>query len=292
MKCSSPITLKNVSEAKYPNGLEIGCGKCTACRINKREEWSMRCLHELDDHQHSIFVTLTYDEYNIPSGYTLKKKHLQDFIKRLRYYLEPRKIKYFACGEYGEKSYRPHYHAILFNVGFDDIEYIKNAWSFCDWSTQTHAFGEANIKSIRYCSKYIDKSYSGKIKKQFYDDHNLEIPFKLQSKALGKNYALKIKDRINKLFEITVQGKSMPIPRYYRHICETNNIEFQKKIIDQQKKKYFELLKKDDITQINMRSKLEPGEYIELLKKQYDSLVQQERNLKKQIKLQEKNNAI
>lgn len=76
----------------------------------------------LETHQWSdnAFVTLTYSDENLPMSATKKPslypKHVQDWLKRLRKEIEPIKVRYYAVGEYGDESHRPHYHAAMFNL--------------------------------------------------------------------------------------------------------------------------------------------------------------------------------
>jgi len=131
MQCTNPVRLfrvrtkfgyKQINPSEYPDGLLVPCGKCMHCRVAKRREWSLRMLHELDEHEDSIFITLTYDEDNVPENMSLRKADLQKFFKRLRKALGDRTIKYFACGEYGDKTERLHYHSIIFGLSLKDIE--------------------------------------------------------------------------------------------------------------------------------------------------------------------------
>jgi len=106
------------------------CGQCLPCRINRRRIWTHRLILERLCHPFASFVTLTYDDAHLPPGGQLCKKDAQLFLKRLRYYLAPRKIRYYLCGEYGERFGRPHYHAILFNVHPElDAQAVCRAWS-------------------------------------------------------------------------------------------------------------------------------------------------------------------
>ena len=114
MLCPYPRRLKPIYP-DYPDGLEIPCGKCILCRKQKAAEWSLRMYHELSTSQKASFVTLTYDDTKLPANQTLVKAHLQNFMKRLRKRIEPEKLRYYAVGEYGDKTQRPHYHMILFN---------------------------------------------------------------------------------------------------------------------------------------------------------------------------------
>ena len=101
----------------YTQGVHVfGCGQCLPCRINRRRIWQARLVLESLMHEHSAFVTLTYDEENLPKDNSLNPKEFQKWIKRLRKEYSPKKLRYFGVGEYGDKSDRPHYHAILYGV--------------------------------------------------------------------------------------------------------------------------------------------------------------------------------
>ena len=111
----------NVPGVEYIN---IPCGKCDGCRLDYARQWADRCMLEAKYHDKNSFITLTYNDDNIPvaenGNYTLVKKDFQDFMKRLRESIGDVKIRYYACGEYGSKSLRPHYHAIIFGYDFSE----------------------------------------------------------------------------------------------------------------------------------------------------------------------------
>jgi hypothetical protein len=182
---------------------KIRCRKCMPCRITKREEWTSRIMLESMSHNQAIFVTLTYADENLPGieqwpGGTLSKKDLRYFFKRLRSAMNyeddknssiqatfRRKIRYFACGEYGERNTkRAHYHAIIFGISVDDEELVKNAWNF------GHArIDELTPERARYTARYTTKKLDG----SYGDDHYCgRLPeFSLQSRkpALGEEAA-------------------------------------------------------------------------------------------------------
>lgn len=103
-------------------------------------------------HPHNSFVTLTYSPENLPEGGTLVPKDTELFLKRLRFNLAPVKLRYFLCGEYGEQTWRPHYHAILFNVPQQASKDIDAAWQ----KGMIHV-GEATQESMQYCAGYVTK---------------------------------------------------------------------------------------------------------------------------------------
>lgn len=177
----------------------------------------MRCCHELYEHKKSIFVTLTYDgKFHYPQAYSLEKAHLQKFIKRLRKALGEVRIRYFAAGEYGEKTKRPHYHIIIFGIGFSEKQIIMDCWPYTDWnvnSIREKAFGMAERQSIQYVAKYIEKQLNGKLGEVEYKYK--EPPFKLQSQGLGKIWAEENAEQYESEGFITINGHKVAIPRYY-----------------------------------------------------------------------------
>ena len=141
MLCLNPI-IRNISKNfnGYQHAYKLPCGKCLPCRLNRTAEWTTRMLYELKSWRCASFVTLTYNDENLPIAEngrsTLVKKDVQLFMKRLRKY-SGRELKYYAVGEYGsvEKTHRPHYHLIIF--GFDalndnDRNFIIHSWNKCD----------------------------------------------------------------------------------------------------------------------------------------------------------------
>ena len=96
----------------------LPCGQCIGCRLERSRQWATRLMKELRLHNHASFITLTYDDNNLPKTAdgvpTLCLRDMQLFLKSLRKHFQPVQLRYFQCGEYGEKTQRPHYHMILF----------------------------------------------------------------------------------------------------------------------------------------------------------------------------------
>jgi len=104
----------------------LPCGSCVGCQISRAREWAIRCSLELQHHPVASFVTLTYaDKYCPPTLSRGPDGHLSRFMRYLR--RDVGKFRFFACGEYGERRERPHYHAILF--GTANREAIERSWS-------------------------------------------------------------------------------------------------------------------------------------------------------------------
>ncbi len=131
---------------------EHACGQCMACRIRRREEWMTRILMENCVHASSLFVTLTYDLEHCPPSGSLCKRDVQLFLKRLRKCVYPRLIRHFIVGEYGSRSQRPHYHAVLFGLELDDEKVIGEAWK-----NGFVTLSELNRSRARYAARYIMK---------------------------------------------------------------------------------------------------------------------------------------
>lgn len=193
MKCTSPfkvwlprgtpITEWLPDETGVPKPyVSVRCGRCVACRVSRSQEWSIRLLHELSttSGHAAVFLTLTYDDDHNPIN--LNKAHLTNFFKRLRKDLGIRKIKYYACGEYGELTFRCHFHAIIFGLSnnFEDRKLIKDNWTF----GQIH-IGTVTRHSCRYVADYCLKSLKNR---RSFLDRGLQPPFCVMSKGLGKAY--------------------------------------------------------------------------------------------------------
>lgn len=237
--------------------VEIPCGQCIGCRIDRTKQWAVRAMHESSLHDTNSFITLTYNPESLPSDHSVHRSHLQNFFKRLRKKLHPKKIRYFACGEYGEKQNRPHYHSIIFGYDFPDkkphsqnhsgdILYrssiLESAWPF------GHCLiGECTFESCAYIARYclkkrmgkpdsIDKH--GKTNASYYElcdpetgeIHILNPEFSAMSNrpGIGKNWLLQYKQDTDKDF-FTLNGKKHKLPKYYDKILEEDDPEGMRK---------------------------------------------------------------
>ncbi len=214
--CDSPyIPIKRGELVKgkvYNHDVCVPCGKCPVCKRRRVNDWVFRLQKEDDRSTSSYFITLTYDNHNVPIStnnfMTLRKSDFQKFMKRLRKN-NKQKIRYYACGEYGTKTKRPHYHAIVFNV--DNITNVFHAWTLGKIDV-----GETTRNSIAYCCKYIDKAKT--IPLHARDDRIKE--FSLMSNNIGLNYLTKkIKKYYAedyKRYHVIREEQKQPLPRYYR----------------------------------------------------------------------------
>jgi len=150
------------SKSARMSATPIGCGQCIHCKINKSRIWMHRILLERMCHNSSVFVTLTYNDENLPIDGQVDKRVLQLFIKRLRRRYDPLKLRYFGVGEYGAKTFRPHYHIILFNFDIMQQELIKDSWKNEDGE-------DMGFISVYILSKYLARYITGYIIKGLKD---------------------------------------------------------------------------------------------------------------------------
>jgi len=222
--CWSPISLKNDQPAIVGGHLVnkhtvVPCGKCLECLQRKRTDWSIRLAYEERNCKKAWFITLTYNDWNVPitanGNLTLDKKELQKYFKRVwmasRYRVEKQwcsDLKYFAVGEYGSDTERPHYHAAVFNV-HEDI--LNDCWSLYGDKIGNVKFGQVEPASIHYLTKYI-------VNEETYSPHlDADKPFRIMSKGLGNglqdvvgNYCVNLQSTV-----IAVNGGSKAVlPRY------------------------------------------------------------------------------
>lgn len=219
MSCNRPFLLRN----KEGQPVAVPCGWCMQCRIDKRNEWTMRLDWEVSQRKGS-FVTLTYDDMHLPDDLGLHKYHVQNFLKRLRKLYPPKQISYYAVGEYGEKGNvvtglkRPHYHLILIGDGPTGFgRTVKVSWPFGFVLCKPAEQG-----SIRYVLKYMDKQIHGPdALRQAYGDK--QPPFALMSNGLGRSFMERYKDTVEYYGGIPYNGRIRPIPRYYVDRFELSN---------------------------------------------------------------------
>lgn len=160
------LSFKPLQEHDHCERIEevtISCGKCIGCRVSRAREWTVRCLHELQMHDKASFVTLTFDDKYLDPNGSLRKRDFQLFMKRLRKKYDGANIRYFHCGEYGLRYLRPHHHAILYGVQFEDaVSRIGQSFKVSDtlsslWPFGFSSVGDVTSDSISYVTSYTLK---------------------------------------------------------------------------------------------------------------------------------------
>lgn len=208
MRCISPLLVRNDGRRDF-----VPCGKCNFCLQTKRADWSFRLLIESRKAYTAKFLTLTYSDENLPiseAGFPqLCKRDIQLFTKRLRKDNSAAcewPLRYYTVGEYGTKTNRPHYHAIMFNI------HPSLYKRFDYWQGGHIQHGEVSMASIHYVTKYVINrhgEYSGR-----------EPPFALMSRrpGLGATYMDTHKNwhRADMRNYTKVNGHVMRLPRYFK----------------------------------------------------------------------------
>lgn len=216
----------------------LPCGQCRGCRAAKSREWSMRCMHEASLHKENSFLTLTVDDEHLGNG-SLDRTVFASFMKRLRERLPsqmnsavvnskgeevPFKLRYFQVGEYGSRTNRPHYHALLFGYNPPDrvqvsmrAEYpVFTSELLRDlWRAGSHELGSVTPQSAGYVAKYIRKRLTGRWAKVVYGER--EPPFALMSRnpGIGAGWIDKFEGEVYRDDSVIVVGKENKPPRYY-----------------------------------------------------------------------------
>lgn len=174
---------------------------------------------EAKKHEKNCFLTLTYNDANLPAGANLCKRSLQLFIKRLRKAIAPIRVRYFACGEYGAEKNRPHYHIILFGYDFGDKYYFgtdkrgnpiyRSPLLEKLWQYGFSSVGERlDFESAKYCAKYMQADY------REYKKIGLVPPFTLVSRRPGLALDV-IPDSVYRSGDLYFEGRKVPTPRAF-----------------------------------------------------------------------------
>lgn len=197
--------LSGVPEDKL---LRIPCGQCIGCRLEYSRQWANRCMMEAQFHEENWFLTLTYDDEHVPINaetddngelvgepvMTLVKRDFQLFMKRLRKEFGNQKLRFYACGEYGSKTFRPHYHAIIFGLKLDDLKIYKRNFQGdilynsprlerC-WKNGFCVAANVTWETCAYTARYVMKKAKG-VGKEVYASLGVEPEFVLMSRKPG-----------------------------------------------------------------------------------------------------------
>lgn len=213
---------------------KLPCGQCRGCRSDKARDLAVRVMHEAEMHGSSCFLTLTYSDECMPPSYSVSKRAMQLFMKRLRKEFGAG-IKYLAVGEYSDfPAWRPHYHLIVAGLEFPDRE----LWRMADghrvyrsaslerlWPDGLCEIGSVTAQSAGYVARYCIKKVNGDWAADHYlrsspidgAMHRVEPEFALMSRrpALGLSWLKKFKSDVFPSNFVVVDGRKKPLPRYY-----------------------------------------------------------------------------
>lgn len=223
-----------------PRIIPIPCGRCVGCRLDYSRAWADRMMLELETAGCAVFITFTYDNDHVSyccwddtgelAGLTLNKRDWQLFMKRLRKAFPDRQLTFYASGEYGEHTHRPHMHAIVFGLSLDDfsdrkikgknelgqIYYISDRLTKI-WQNGFTMLCDVSWKTCAYVSRYVMKKIVEDAE-YLVECTDLVPEFALMSRrpAIGRRYLDAHPDCLD-FSAISVRGKEEPIrlPKYY-----------------------------------------------------------------------------
>jgi len=198
-------------------------------------------------YEENSFLTLTYNDENLPKGGTLNLIDIQLFMKKLRKSLEPKKVRFFQCGEYGQVYDnkgnvviengipilgRPHHHIILFNHQFKDTILFKEKKGNKIYQSPTLekiwgkgfcTIGNVTFQSSTYVARYITKKINGKLSKEHYKGRKKEFitmsrggsSSKSRAGGIGAQWLTKFRDDIYPDNFVVINNKKVKTPKYY-----------------------------------------------------------------------------
>jgi len=226
-----PLTFRR-KDAYVDLAVTVPCGQCIGCRLERSRQWAIRCVHEAQMHQSNSFITLTYNEKNIPDDGSLDVRHFQLFMKRLRKKIGC-PIRYYHCGEYGASLGRPHYHAIIFGYDFPDkrvwkttkkksqeIKLYRSAELEQIWQYGYSSIGDVTFESAAYVARYIMKKITGEDAASHYQGKKPEYTTMSRRPGLAKNWYDRFECDVYPSDFVVMRGQKMRPPKYYDNLYE------------------------------------------------------------------------
>lgn len=229
--------------------LTIPCGQCIGCRLERARQWAVRCVHEASLHDKNCFITLTFNPEHLDSEGSLRKSDYQKFMKRLRKRFGGN-IRYFHCGEYGDKNQRPHHHACLFNFDFPDKKLFRDKhgvklYTSLElqklWPYGFSTIGDVTYDSAAYVARYVTKKITGKLGALHYNTIdpstgeilNEKVPEYITMSlkpAIGKEWYEKYANYTYDHDHCIIRSKPVKPPKYYDRLFEIDDPDKIKQI--------------------------------------------------------------
>jgi len=254
--------------------LDVPCGQCIGCRLERSRQWAIRCVHEASLYEKNCFITLTYSPENMPKDSSLVKRDFQLFMKKLRKRFGSR-IRFFHCGEYGDLGGRPHYHACLFNFDFPDKEkqllygrqvtvskMLEQIWGkgYC-------VLGDVTFESAAYVARYITKKITGAKALEHYNTIDYDtgevlaerLPeYTLMSRrpGIGADWFKQFHKEIYGYDSVVIKGREMKPPKFYDSKYELLNPADLKRVKRKRVEKAEKFVKDDSGERLYQREKI------------------------------------
>lgn len=266
--------MKVIFKSGITNTLLVPCGKCAACLKDIQDEWVFRLRQEAKDATCSRFYTLTYDDDHFPKNGELCKSDVQLFMKRLRKELDKQKVKvrYFLVGEFGSKTKRPHYHAIMFYYDQDQKliftnDVLKIDQIVCDtWQKGNILGSSADIERIVYCTKYILNRDPNK-KEVYRNNHFMMCS---RNPGLGNGFLEKHADYYhdNEITYVSENGIKQKMPRFYRKKIFDDLSDYERSLMCDRQKFEHEIKYREQINAISHKHGVDEFQAAALHRKQ------------------------
>lgn len=239
MPCYNPIR-----GARLPDGsisfsfkgsgheaIDVPCGGCLGCRLQRASDWALRCVHEAQLHPVNSAVTLTYRDEDLPSS--LKHDHFVNFMRRLRHSHKTKNIRYYMCGEYGEQFNRPHFHSLIFNYEFPDRLFYKTSGSGTHlytsselqklWPYGHSIVGHLDYQTAHYIARYCFAKITGDQAASHYGDKVPEYNQMSRRPGIGSAWLDKYRADVFPCDYVIHQGAKHHVPKYYDRLNKRHN---------------------------------------------------------------------
>lgn len=251
----------NVHEGYKDRPVQIPCGQCVGCRLRRSAEWAVRIHHESTLYDHNSFLTLTYSDEHLPPDGGLRVSDFQKFMKRLRrsvdiperreqLLMDGDRVRFFHCGEYGDRFSRPHYHACIFGLDFKDKELVEDRRGVklyesptleAIWEKGKCRIGDLTFQSAAYVARYICKKVTGERAEWYYNEidpetgeilRELKPEYVTMSRrpGIGKRWFEKFSKDVFPSDFVVINGKKFPPPKFYKSQFEILDHEGSKRL--------------------------------------------------------------
>ncbi len=238
----------NPANSLIGSELVLPCGRCDGCLLDRSRMWAVRCLHESKMYESNCFLTLSFDNEHLPKDGNVSVRDLQLFFKKFR--REVGKVRYFACGEYGDNFGRPHYHVLMFGYDFPDKvpagksgehALYSSVLLSSIWTSGLSWIGALTFESAGYVARYVvKKKFGGEMLQHYgrvsaetgeYFSVNPEFIVMSRRPGIGATWFAKFqsdvfgRDKFGVIDEVLVNGKRMRPPKYYDKLLDAVDSE-------------------------------------------------------------------
>ncbi len=252
------IIFSKTTQYAYVEKLNLSCGQCIGCRLERSRQWATRCMHEASQHSKNCFITLTYDDQHLPNGGSLHYPDFQKFVKRFRKAYPGTTIRYYMAGEYGTTFGRPHFHACIFGFDFDDKKLWKRTASNsllyrskeleALWPFGYTSVGDVTFESAAYVARYIMKKVTGDEATNHYSYCDISTGELLSltpefnrmslKPGIGANWLEKYHTDVYPHDYIEVRGQLANPPRYYDKLIQKQMTQYEwQEILDKREQR-------------------------------------------------------